>query len=243
MTPVPPSSEPPDGCGTPEPPHRHPVPAWRRPTVGEHRTPAAVAVLAMIGLQTAVPDRLMPGSRWALPLVEACLLAILMIGNPGRITEISRGLRLLGLGLIAVASVTNGWSAVLLVLGLVHGTEREGAGALLGIGGDIWLTNIVIFGLWYWELDRGGPASRARADRCRPDFLFPEMTAPELAAHDWEPRFLDYLYVAFTNATAFSPTDTLPFSRWSKAAMMLQSSISLATAALVVARAVNILGP
>jgi uncharacterized membrane protein len=150
-------------------------------------------------------------------------------------------LRVLSLTLIVAASLANALAATSLVIGLIRGTMGSDAGPLLLTGGDIWLTNVVIFGLWYWELDRGGPGRRMRAERSKPDFLFPEMTAPQLAAPHWAPTFVDYLYLAFTNATAFSPTDTLPFSRWSKLAMMLQSTISLTTGALVIARAVNIL--
>jgi hypothetical protein len=104
------------------------------------------------------------------------------------------------------------------------------------------LTNVIVFALWYWELDRGGPASRAAARRIHPDFLFPQMSVPDLVHPDWEPAFVDYLFLAFTNATAFSPTDTMPLSRWAKMAMMVQASISVVVVALVIARAVNILG-
>jgi uncharacterized membrane protein len=217
------------------------VPAWRRVTRGEHRLPVTIAVLAMIGLQASVPEHLTLTASWVLPVVEAGILVILVISNPRRLTHTSRQLRWLSLALIAVASLANAWSAGSLVVGLVRGTEKGGATALLTTGGNIWLTNIVIFALWYWDLDRGGPSARAHGEKNKPDFLFPEMTAPELADPDWEPHFVDYLYLAFTNATAFSPTDTLPFSRWSKLAMMLQSTISLTTGALVIARAVNIL--
>ena len=112
---------------------------------------------------------------------------------------------------------------------------------MLRNGGAIWLTNVIVFALWYWEMDRGGPAARACGTHEYPDFLFTQMTAPELVAKDWEPAFLDYLYLSFTNATAFSPTDTLPLSRWAKMTMMFQSAVSLVTVALVVARAVNVL--
>jgi uncharacterized membrane protein len=217
------------------------VPAWRRVTEGEHRLPVTLAVLGMIGMQAGVPEHLSFAAWWVLPVIEVAILVVLVGANPRRVTHTSRRLRVLSLMLIAIASLANAWSAGSLVVGLVHGTEGEDAGTLLITGANIWLTNIVIFGLWYWDLDRGGPGSRARAEKNRPDFLFPEMTAPELAAADWEPHFVDYLYLAFTNATAFSPTDTLPFSRWSKLAMMLQSAISLSTGALVIARAVNIL--
>ena len=103
------------------------------------------------------------------------------------------------------------------------------------------LHNVVVFALWYWELDRGGPVARAQATSQYPDFVFPQMLTPELAPTHWESAFVDYLYLSFTNATAFSPTDVLPLSRWAKLTMMVQSAVSLATVALVIARAVNIL--
>ncbi|MBV9547646.1 MAG: hypothetical protein JOY61_25010, partial [Chloroflexi bacterium] len=106
---------------------------------------------------------------------------------------------------------------------------------------QIWLTNVIVFGLWYWELDRGGPSARVRADHREPDFLFPQMITPAVAPADWYPRFWDYLYVAFTNATAFSPTDTMPLTVVAKSLMTIQSIVSLLTVALVAARAVNIL--
>jgi uncharacterized membrane protein len=217
------------------------VPAWRQVTEGEHRLPVTIAVLFMIALQATLPEHLSLIAWWVLPVIEAAILVVLVVSNPRRLTHISRPLRGLSLALIAVASLANGWSAGSLITELIRGTAGGDAGLLLATGGNIWLTNIVIFGLWYWDLDRGGPSARAHAVKHTPDFLFPEMTAPELAAPDWEPHFVDYLYLAFTNATAFSPTDTLPFSRWSKLAMMLQSAISLSTGALVIARAVNIL--
>jgi len=217
------------------------LPAWRRVTEGEHRLPVTVTVIAMIGLQSVVPERLSLRHWWTLPLIEVVMLAALIASNPRRIVRANRWLRGLSLALIATASLANGWSASNLVLGLVQGTEGEDAGPLLAVGGNVWLTNVIIFGLWYWDLDRGGPVARAQAVRITPDFLFPQMATPGIAAPDWEPQFIDYLYLAYTNATAFSPTDTLPLSRWSKLAMMLQSAISLATAALVIARAVNIL--
>jgi len=145
------------------------------------------------------------------------------------------------LALIGMLSLANAWSAALLVSALVHGGYRTDAGPLLVTGAAIWATNVVVFALWYWELDAGvrpaGPPRTAPA----PDFLFAQMQAPTLSDPDWEPRFVDYLYLSFTTATAFSPTDTLPLTRWAKLLMMLQSAASLSTLALVVARAVNIL--
>ena len=129
---------------------------------------------------------------------------------------------------------------MLLVLDLVHGRPSSPA-ELLTAGAAIWLTNVLAFALAYWELDRGGPAARAAATNTRPDFLFAQMQNPELADPDWEPHFADYLYLSFTNSTAFSPTDTLPLSRWAKLTMMAQATVSFVTVILVVARAVNIL--
>jgi len=124
----------------------------------------------------------------------------------------------------------------------VQGTPvGSNAGPLLITGGTIWLINVIVFALWYWEFDRGGPVARANADRMYPDFQFVQMASPALAPPDWEPAFADYLYLSFTNATAFSPTDTLPLSRWAKLAMTVQAAVSIVTVALVVARAVNIL--
>jgi hypothetical protein len=216
-------------------------PAWQRVTEGEHRGPVAVAILAMIALQTRVPERFSIFSWWVLPTLEAGILVALVVANPGRMGASGRALHGLSLSLIAIASLANGWAAVVLVVELVHGSQGPDAPTLLATGGNVWVTNIVIFALWYWDLDRGGPGARARAEQDQPDFLFAQMTAPEIADRDWEPRFADYLYLAYTNATAFSPTDTLPFTRGAKMAMMLQSAIALSIGALIIARAVNIL--
>jgi len=106
---------------------------------------------------------------------------------------------------------------------------------------QIWLTNVIVFGLWYWEVDRGGPRVRCRPDHEEPDFLFPQMVTPDAARPRWTPTFLDYLYVSFTNATAFSPTDTMPLTVIAKMLMAVESVVSLVTVAVVAARAVNIL--
>ncbi len=218
------------------------VPAWRRANRGESRWPVTVAVVVAIALQVALPERLTLLHTWLLPSVEAVLLIVIVAANPRRITHRSMWIRATGLALIALASLANAWSAAMLVRGLVRGTEGESAGPLLVTGGLIWLTNVIIFGLWYWEFDRGGPAARARGERANsPDFMFPQMATPGVADPNWAPEFVDYLYVSFTNAAAFSPTDTMPLSRWAKLAMLLQSGVSLMTVALVIARAVNIL--
>jgi uncharacterized membrane protein len=111
---------------------------------------------------------------------------------------------------------------------------------LLG-GGEIWVINILAFALVYWELDRGGPAARAHAVSDLPDFLFQQMQSPGFAPHDWKPAFVDYVYLSFTNATAFSPTDVMPLSRWAKLTMLVQAAVALVIVVLVVARAINAL--
>jgi hypothetical protein len=217
-------------------------PAWKRPTEGEARWQVAVAVAAAVALQLPLPDRLiLLRPAWLLPAVEGLLLLVLVMANPHRINRESRALRLLGLTLAAVLSLANAWSVARLVTGLVQGTEGGAAGPLLVTGGAIWLTNIIVFGLWYWEFDRGGPVARAAGTRIYPDFQFVQMASPQLAPPDWEPTFGDYLYLSFTNAAAFSPTDVMPLSRWAKMGMTAQATVSIVTVALVVARAVNIL--
>jgi uncharacterized membrane protein len=217
------------------------VPAWRRHTEGEQRWPSGVAILCMIALQLALPDRLTIGPRWLMPAVEVVIIGVLIGANPGRLTRRSKTLRMNGLGLIAVASVSNAWSAGVMVLDIARNEHTGTAAQLLATGGAVYLINILTFSVWFWELDRGGPSERALGTHEYPDFLFPQMTSPGMASKDWEPQFLDYLYVAMTNATAFSPTDTLPLSRWAKVVMGLQSAVSLITAALVIAKAVNAL--
>jgi hypothetical protein len=215
-------------------------PAWRRPTRGESRWAVTAAVAAAVALQLLLPERLTFQPAWLLPALELLLLVALFPGwhaRARRTTTLTRGC---GLTLAALVSLANGWSAVLLIRGLVRGTEGNDAGKLLMAAAAIWLTNVIVFALWFWEWDRGGPAARAAGGADHTDFLFPQMQSPELGRAEWEPAFADYLYVSFTNATAFSPTDTMPLSRWAKLLMALQASISLLTLALVVARSVNI---
>lgn len=219
----------------------HIVPAWRRATEGEHRLPVAAAVVLAIALQLVLPDRLVIRPTWLLPTLEGLLLVGLIVANPRRINRTSTVLRVASVSLIVLISLANAWSSAELIKGLVNGTEGDNASLLLSRGVSVYFTNILVFALWYWEWDRGGPVPRARGLRPYPDFLFPQMAQPELAPRDWRPNFLDYLYVSFTNAVAFSPTDTMPLSRWAKMLMLLQSAIALLTVTFVVARAVNIL--
>jgi uncharacterized membrane protein len=216
------------------------LPAWRRRTADEARWPVAVAILAAVGLQLSLPDDVVLGSRWSMPLLELVVLAVLLVANPGRFEHEPAWRRRTSLVLSALVSVANGAAVVRLVAHLLEGRGADDPGTLLATGAAIWATNVIGFALWYWQFDRGGPSARARGDRDVPDFLFPQMASTDIDP-EWEPTFVDYLYVSFTNATAFSPTDTMPLSRWTKLVMLVQSAVSLATVALVVARAVNVL--
>ncbi|MGE7435953.1 MULTISPECIES: hypothetical protein [Kitasatospora] len=217
-------------------------PVWRTETEAEQRWAVTVVILVAVGLQLVLPARLTIHPQWMLPALELGLLCAQVVMHPHRRLDLStRALRAVNLSLVGAISLANGWSAVKLVRELVSGAGGSNATELLITGGAIWATNVIAFGLWYWEWDRGGPAARALGTADYPDLLFPQMQQPEIAPPAWEPGFLDYLYVAYTNATAFSPTDTMPLSRWAKMLMMTQSTISLLTVVLVVARAVNIL--
>jgi hypothetical protein len=219
------------------------IPAWQRRTQGEQRWPVTLTTGVAIALQFAVPDRLvLVHPYWVLPAVQGALLIVLVMANPRRIDNESKALRLLALIFAALLSLANGWSLARLAIGITQGTTGTTPARLLVSGAIIWLTNVIVFGLWYWEFDRGGPVARSLNIKRYPDFQFVQMVSPpDMVPPDWEPRFVDYLYLAFTNAAAFSPTDVMPLSRWAKVAMAAQSAVSIVTVALVVSRAVNIL--
>jgi hypothetical protein len=210
---------------------------------GESRWPMALAVLAAGGLRAALPSQVRDGdSRWAFVVVVAALLAILVVGDPGRIDRDSGWLRATTGTLIGLISLVNATAAARLVAGIVGAVKFSAdANVLLASGGAIWLSNVIIFGLWYWDLDRGGAAARARGSGHPPAFVFPEMASVQYVGPDWYPKFLDYLYLSFTTATAFSPTDVSAIKPWAKLMMMAEEAISLLVAILVVSRAVNIL--
>jgi len=214
--------------------------AWGYPCAGESRWPAAAAVAAAIGLNLRLPDKLAPGPHYVVPGLAMALLLPLMIANPSHLSRESRDLRLLSIALIALVNLANVVSLVLLVHYLLAGGKANGH-ELIRAGIGIWVTLVLVFALWYWEIDRGGPIARASPEHARPDLLFPQMENPGVTKQRWTPWFLDYLYVSLTNATAFSPTDVMPLARWAKMTMLVQSAVSLALVVLVVARAVNIL--
>ena len=169
------------------------------------------------------------------------MLGVLIIGDPGSIDRQATWLRVLTDVLIAFVTIANGASAVRLVVGIINTTPfTNNAKTLLASGGAIWLTNVIAFALWYWDLDRGGAAARAHGEG-KPTFVFPEMTNSEYVEAGWYPKFVDYLHLSFTTATAFSPTDVSAIRPWAKLLMMAEEAISLIVGLLVIARAVNIL--
>jgi uncharacterized membrane protein len=215
--------------------------AWRSVTREEPRVQVTIAVVGAIAMMLALPSRVANHPRWVLPGLAALLLIGVFVAKSARSARRARELRIVSLALIAVISLSNATSAGRLIVDLVRAEGIREPSRLLLTGAAIWFTNVIVFGLWYWEFDRGGPVERAAGTQPYPDLMFPQMTSPELASPDWEPGFVDYLYVSFTNATAFSPTDVMPMTRWAKMTMLTQSAISVVTVALVIARAVNIL--
>jgi hypothetical protein len=177
---------------------------------------------------------------WLTPTApEILLLAPLALDAPRHRLEQLGLRRMAALTLIGLVSLANSFLLVAVIASLVSGKEKSGAQLLLK-GATLWSTNVVIYGLWYWAFDRGGPVRRLRPNPPSPDFQFPQMENPELAEPGWQPELVDYLYVSFTNSIAFSPTDAMPLSRWAKLLMLSESSISAVTILLVAARAVNI---
>jgi hypothetical protein len=210
--------------------------------VGERRWPMVVAVLFLMVLPYAMPGTVELNPRWVLPVVEGLLLIVIIAADPGRIDRRSDVLRGLSIGLVGVLLVTVGWATVRLIVDLVTGAASVStAGPLLQAGAVVWLGNAIVFAILYWELDSGGPAQRAFRAPTYPDFAFPEQSSPHLAPPGWRAIFVDYLYLGFTNALAFSPTDVMPLAHWAKLTMAVQSMVSLLILGLVIARAVNIL--
>ena len=218
-------------------------PMTSQPTLDppEPRWPAIVAVLAVGGLYTALPASLSVGPRWLFPVMVAILLVPTVVAHRRGNHRINI---ILGHLLAGVLTLFMIWSLVLLIRALP--AHKEPPIILLRSAASLWLTNILVFALWYWRLDAGGPHQRDLLETYRSDsFLFPQMTLRGQSAEapwaDWSPNFADYLFLAFNTSTAFSPTDTPILSRWAKVITMAQASISLTVVVILAARAVNIL--
>jgi uncharacterized membrane protein len=216
----------------------------------EARFEAAPAVVVVMALQLAIAmvSRAEDWTLWRVPwwgwlvgiVPEAVLLAPLVFDRSRHSLERMGHRTNVTFALFGVVSLVNALLLVAVIASLISGHERSG-GQLLFKSVTVWATNVITFGLWFWSIDRGGPARRLESDPPPPDFLFPQLTEPELAESGWYPRLFDYLYVSCTNAIAFSPTDTLPMTRLAKLLMLSEAGVSAFTVLLVLARAVNIL--
>jgi uncharacterized membrane protein len=216
----------------------------------ESRFEATFAVALVIGLQVTLALVSLgggwkliglPGWVWLIPAIpEAALLLPLAWSVPRHRLEQMGHRRTVALALVGVITAANVLALAALIASLLSGQEKSG-GELLLKGATIWSTNIVTFGLLFWELDRGGPIRRSESNPPPRDFQFPQDENPALAEPGWHPRLADYVYVSFTNAIAFSPTDAMPLTRRTKMLMLTESAISATTVLLVAARAVNIL--
>lgn len=224
------AQEPTRQVGRPYPPPAASEPFW----------PAQLTILAAIGLQVALPKRLVAGPVWLVPTLEGVLFVGMFLATPRQLEHEHKRRRRVALGLTALVGAANIYSLVSLT-NLLLSRNVENGRQLIVSGVLIWMTNFLIFALWYWEMDRGGAGRRAAGHDGAPDFLFPQMADDRIEPIGWRPKFIDYLYVSLTNATAFSPTDTMPLTPIAKSTMGIQALVSLVTIGLVVSRAVNIL--
>ena len=203
----------------------------------------ALALVVAVFLHVALPAKYRVNPPWVAPAVLLALLAALIIGDPGRIDRQKTWLRITTGAVIALLTVANLLAAARLVVDILTSNKLFASNptGLLATGGVIWATNVIAFGLWYWDLDRGGAAARAHHPDANPAFVFPEMQHTCYVPATWVPVFADYLSLAFWTATAFSPTDVSAIKRWAKLLMMMEAAVSLGLGALVIARAINIL--
>jgi len=198
-------------------------------------------VVVSIVLRIAVPERSSLGPVWLVPSVEIGLLLVLLAADPARVSGHRRWLRRLAIALVSLLACAALASTVELIADLVEGAKvTDSASSLLASGAVIWLGNVLVFSLFYWLLDSGGPLARYHGEHPHPDFAFTQQMSPELAPPGWRPQYVDYLILGLTTSTAFSPTDVMPMAWWAKLTMAMQSLISLTVVGLVIARAVNV---
>jgi uncharacterized membrane protein len=210
---------------------------------GERRWPAATAIAISLVLPLLLISEFSGFARIALSAVGFVLLVAVIATDPGRIDQRSRRTRGLSIGLVLVLGASASISTVRLIAELLDGApELQDPTTLLAAGALIWLENALVFSVFFWEVDGGGPAGRFHRVQPHPDFAFPQQMNPDLAPELWRPEYHDYLYLALTNALAFSPTDAMPMTPVAKLSMALQSLLSIVILSLVVANAVNILG-
>ncbi len=201
-----------------------------------------MALLVLVLLPAVAPQRLTLGPRWLIPVVGSVFLIVLIAVNPVQDSSAVAVARVLTVVLTVLLLLAAGWMTARLTLDLIKGGPSTANGTvLLESGALVWVNNVILFGLLYWELDSGGPAARTRVQRPMPGLAFPQHMNPQVAPAGWRPIFGDYLYLGLTNALAFSPTDVMPLAPWAKTIMGVQSLISFVVVGLVIARAVNIL--
>lgn len=205
----------------------------------EPRWPAALALLFCLGLYMLLPGRLVVGPRYLVPVLLGLPLVPLLAVKHHRPDD-NPILRRLALTLVGLVTVANMVSVVLLVQRLLDTHVSQGR-SLIYSAASIWVTNVILFGVWFWEIDRGGPGHRAVDTHVVFDLQFPQMENPSLAPEGWRPQFLDYLYTSFANGTSFAPADAMPLTTRAKCLFLSESIVSLVTISIVAARAVNIL--
>jgi hypothetical protein len=213
-----------------------------QPGPAESRWPIAVTLVLAMAVPLLLPARFSLGPSWAVPAIEAVLLVILIAADRSSSDRRPAAFRAISLAIIAVLVIEAAGVTTRLIGDLLQGgPETNSATDLLSVGFLVWLYTIIAFAFLYWGLDGGGTQARALAAPQFPDLAFPEQLNPGVAPPGWRPEFFDYLYLGFTNATALSPTDVMPLSRWAKLAMSVQATASLAILGLVIARAINLL--
>ena len=202
----------------------------------------AITLVVAMALPFALPGEATILPKWFYPIIEALLLVAVIIADPGRIDRRTTIVRVISIGLVVILVAGSTGATVRLIADLIEGgPETSSAAGLLRVGALVWIYSIISFTFLYWVFDSGGPEARAVAPRQYPDLAFPQHHNPHVAPPAWRPEFFDYLYLGFTNATAFSPTDVMPLRHWAKLAMAAQAAASLGLLGLVIARAVNIL--
>jgi uncharacterized membrane protein len=210
---------------------------------GERRWPPSLATVTLIGIPFLLPDQVFPRLLWLSAPFEVGLLVAIICSDPGRIDRRSERIRFLSIFLTGLFAVMAMLATVWLTIELVDGApDLDDAKTLLATGALVWIDVNLTFSLLYWQLDGGGSADRLHRPPRYPDLAFPEHLNPDIAPPGWRPAYVDYLYLGFTNATAFSPTDIMPLARWAKLLMTAQAILSIVILTLVIANAVNTLG-
>ena len=225
----------------------------KRTARAEHRWPVVVGIAVALVLYATLPSSFLPALRYSVVVIGVLLLIPVIVLNPSRFTRETRWSRLFSVGLAGMLAVANQVAFVQLIIELIHAEKSDGPDLLVAAL-QVWVTNVIVYALIFWEMDRGGPVARrhkARSDLDPADFRFPqdedhdaitEVAVRSSAKSDWAPGYVDYLYFSLSNSMAFSPTDTMPLSHRAKILMGLESFAGFLILALVIARGVSLLG-